>query len=423
MSNSSIYALDNAAKIFPPTSGKRDTKVFRFSCELVEDVDPDFLQKALDRTIEEFPIYRSSLRQGLFWYYLRETPVRPVAREESAPPCSAIYNVNKYNLLFEVTYFQSRINLEVYHALTDGTGALQFLKTLVYYYITLKYQDEFSSIPANDYDASFSQKAEDSFQKYYVRGKKRKQEHIRAYKIHNFELPDGRIKIIEGMLSVKKLLEKAHEHHTTMSVFLASIFLCAINNQAPLRKKKRPIVLTVPVNLRNYFHSESARNFFCTIDVRYNFSSQPSDLACVIEEIDRQFKQLLTPENLAARMNSFSAIEHNAFARVVPLFLKNFVLGIAGRLGARESTGSISNIGRITMPEGFERYIRMFDVFISTEKVQACVCSYLDTLTISFTSAFHSTDIQKDFFRMLSGMGLDITIATNQIYEEDGSTI
>ena len=31
--------LDNAAKIFPPTSNERDTKVFRFSCQLKEPVD------------------------------------------------------------------------------------------------------------------------------------------------------------------------------------------------------------------------------------------------------------------------------------------------------------------------------------------------------------------------------------------------
>lgn len=36
--------LDNAAKIFPSTSSKKDPKVFRFSCELTEPVDGQTLQ-------------------------------------------------------------------------------------------------------------------------------------------------------------------------------------------------------------------------------------------------------------------------------------------------------------------------------------------------------------------------------------------
>ena len=64
--------LDNAAKIFPSTSGKRDTKVFRFACELVRPVEEAILQQALDRTLEEFPGFLCVLKHGLFWYYLEE---------------------------------------------------------------------------------------------------------------------------------------------------------------------------------------------------------------------------------------------------------------------------------------------------------------------------------------------------------------
>ena len=66
--------LDNAAKIFPSTSSRKDPKVFRFSCELTEPVDGQTLQFALDRTMEKFPFYRSVLKKGLFWYYSRTAP-------------------------------------------------------------------------------------------------------------------------------------------------------------------------------------------------------------------------------------------------------------------------------------------------------------------------------------------------------------
>src|SRR5699024_7190885 len=146
--------LDNAAKIFPPTSTKRDSKVFRFSCELKEEIDPKLLQKALDKNMLTFPFYRSVLKRGLFWYYLDYSHLLPTVHQEKEPICSPLYNKNKKTLLFRVTYFKKRINLEVYHVLSDGTGALQFLKGLIYEYLILKYPSLQKKIINMDYDTS-----------------------------------------------------------------------------------------------------------------------------------------------------------------------------------------------------------------------------------------------------------------------------
>ena len=156
--------LDNAAKIFPASTSDRDTKVFRFACELYENVECDVLQKALDKTVIQFPNFCVVMKKGAFWYYLERSEIRPVVREEYKRPCGKIYDRDVKKLLFEVTYFNKRINLEVYHTLTDGTGALQFLKTLVVNYITLKHKEEFKNVvPEIDYDASIFQKRSDSF--------------------------------------------------------------------------------------------------------------------------------------------------------------------------------------------------------------------------------------------------------------------
>ena len=127
--------LDNAAKIFPPTSNRRETRVFRFACQLREPVDPVLLQAALDKTVMLFPMWQTVLRHGLFWYYLEKSEHTPLCEQEHRPICGPIYEKNSDRLLFEVSYYGSRINLEAYHALTDGTGALHFLQTLVCLYL------------------------------------------------------------------------------------------------------------------------------------------------------------------------------------------------------------------------------------------------------------------------------------------------
>ena len=140
--NSKWRKLDNAAKIFPAVSDKRDERVFRFACELKEEVDPLLLQEALDESIKMFPMFLCVIRKGFFWNYMEERDIRPLVTEENMPPCSRIYVRDQRNLLFRVTYFQKRINFEVFHALTDGTGALQFLKTLVHIYLKLVHPDK-----------------------------------------------------------------------------------------------------------------------------------------------------------------------------------------------------------------------------------------------------------------------------------------
>ena len=120
--------LDNAALAFPLVTGKDDTRVFRFYCELREAVDEEILQKALEETMEKYPLFQAVLRKGLFWFYLEHRDIRPVVKKEKKPPCSRLYIPDKKSLLFEVSYHENRINFEVYHALTDGTGAMYFLE-------------------------------------------------------------------------------------------------------------------------------------------------------------------------------------------------------------------------------------------------------------------------------------------------------
>ncbi len=407
--------LDNAAKIFPPTTNERDTKVFRFVCELKDEIDPAVLQEALNKTILLFPMYRTVLRRGVFWNYFESTDLMPEVTRETKLPCSMLYYPYRRNLLFEVTYYMKRINIEIYHALADGTGALGFLKTLIYYYITILYRGNFGEkLPNLDYDASVSQKMDDSFLKHYTSNNLQTKIKIeKAYRMTGRRSIDHRLKVIEGVMSVKEVLEQAHQYDTTLTIYLTALFIKAICQEMPERSRKLPVVLSVPVNLRSFFPSVTARNFFGTITIKYNFSKQGEELKDIINEVRDCFERELTQENLRNQMNRLSALEHNAFMRVVPLALKDWVLQYANYLNDKRITASISNVGKVTMCKELAPYIRLFDCFTSARRPQICMCSFEDNLVISFTSPFLGTDLQMNFFRMLSKEGVKITIASN----------
>lgn len=407
--------LDNAAKIFPPSTDKYDAKVFRFACELYEDIDKDILQGALDKTVLEFPNFCVVMKRGAFWYYLEESLIKPVVNEEYKRPCGPIYDKNVKKLLFEVTYFKKRINLEVYHALTDGTGALQFLKALVVNYIVIKESDEFKDKAINiDLDASSYQKNSDSFQKHYDRKAQKTDKLKKSYKIKGEKLDYDSIKIIEGIIPLNKAIEKAHEYKCSLTSLIAGVFIKAIYDEMDERDKDKNIGLDMPVNLRKYFESASARNFFAVLNIKYKGMSELKDFT---QYTNAFLKEQLKPEELKKRMNALIATEKNIVLRCVPLFIKNMVLRLAAKISSMGATTSLSNVGAINMPAEVKKYIRLFDMIVSTSGLQACMCSYEDNLVLTFSSVFKNSDIQKRVFRTLSDLGLDITIQTNNVHE------
>lgn len=412
--------LDNASKIFPATYNHQDTKVFRLVCELKEAVEPDKLQTALDMTMREFPLFRSVLRKGVFWYYFESSELEPRIDEESLPVCAPLYIKDRKNLLFRVSYYHNRINLEVFHALSDGTGALWFLKSLVCHYLCLAHTTKFAlQEPLLGYSTSLSKRMDDSFGRHFI-GTKALKSNLpattasRAYLIRGSRLDENRLKVIEGCMSAKAVLEQAHAHHTTLTVFLSSLFIYAIYKEMPLRSIHRPIILSIPINLRQFFESETARNFFSTMSIGYHFNNEQADLGNIIKSVDESFKKELTSDKLKNHLNRLIALEKNPLARIVPLPAKDLSLRAVDKIRDRGITASLSNLGRITMPGELSSHIERFSVFTSARRPQICLCSFEDRLVVTFSSPFRETEIQRNFFTYLSEKGIECDITSNQ---------
>ena len=107
--------LDNSAKIFPMVSNKKFTSVFRVSVILKENIDEEVLKQALDIAIEKQTSFKIRLKKGFFWYYLEENPKKPEVKKESDYPCRYIDKDTNNGYLFDVTYFNNKINLDVFH--------------------------------------------------------------------------------------------------------------------------------------------------------------------------------------------------------------------------------------------------------------------------------------------------------------------
>ncbi|MBQ6809249.1 MAG: hypothetical protein IJP09_00905 [Clostridia bacterium] len=406
--------LDNAAKIFPASVSGPDTKVFRFAAELYEPVAPEILQEAVSESAEVFDVYNYVLKRGLFWYYFEKSDLRPVVKEEYKPLCAPIYSTDRKKLLYEVTYYKNRINLEIFHALSDGTGAMKFLECIITKYLSKAHKIK---EPELDYDASNHEKEDDSFYRYYDENKnirKNKVKHRKAYKaVGGMRFSDDRISVITGIADLKATLNEAHKNNTTLTGYLSAVLFSAIGETMPRRVKKQPVVLTIPINLRKHFPSGSARNFFSTVNIEYNFKKFPNDLQSIINTVTSDLKKALSKESLEELIARYSSVENNIFARIAPLSMKDVALRIAHDYRMLETSATLSNIGVASIPEELSEFVKSFDISCATKKLQVCAASFKNSLSLSFTSPYDDFDIQKNFFRKLTENGIHVEIYSN----------
>ena len=110
--------LDNTAHLFPSIAGESMTNVYRISVTLKEEVQVEFLQRALDMILPKFDGFNLRMRTGVFWYYFEENGKKaPKVTEEAMFPCRFIRQNKNRNYLFRVTYYKSLIK---WHSQTDG---------------------------------------------------------------------------------------------------------------------------------------------------------------------------------------------------------------------------------------------------------------------------------------------------------------
>ena len=419
MARAKWYELDNAAKIVPSTAKGADTRVFRITCELKEDVDGALLQQALDRTVPDFPHFASVLRKGLFWYYLDSSNIRAVVQPENKSPCSAIYFDGRRRLLYRVNYYRRRINLEMFHVLTDGTGAFAFLRAIICNYLVLAHgieEEESQDL------SSVKEKEDDAFSRYYqkeTKGRPREKLPRRAYHLQGERDEYMQMHLIEGTVSSSKFLKAAKDHQTTASAFTTALFMESILEEMRERDKKLPIVLSVPVNLRNYFKSDTARNFFGVINVAFYPEQYDGSLKSILEVVQASFKRQLTQDQVTLSMHDYARLEHNIMIRPVPLFIKNLVIAAVNSRVQKGITGTISNVGKITISEPFDSYIDRFSCFMAAPDVQISVCSFGGKMCFGIGSSFVTNPVMMRFFRKMVALGIDVEIATNDSWDTE----
>lgn len=389
------YALDNSAKIMPSTTTYLNTNVFRLSCALTKDIDEKVLQEALDKTLLEFPMYLCTMRDGLFWHYLEKVDYKPLVKEEKTHVCTKLTN----DMLFKVSYYKKRINVDVDHVLSDGNGSMEFFKYLICTYINIKNNLNLN-IPLND--STVTEKEKDDFKTFDKAGLDLKINRRKlGYKFKYTKKDTTKHDVIEMHMPVDKIKEVSKKYNTTITIFLTAVYMKSIIENMKVKDLKRPVGITIPVDLRSTFPSKTIRNFFYTFLTSYKANDINPDLTDIIQVVAKQFKEELTKESLQTKLNSFMFLEKFLVIRLVPNFIKDLALRFFAITGKKGQTSVLSNLGIIRIPEQYTKYVKSFTTIASTDDLALTVCSFKNDLVLSFSSHFVSKDIERAFLKII----------------------
>lgn len=413
------YKLDNAAKLFPSVTNTKNTSVYRVAAVMKEPVDAVRLQQAADAVFDRFPMFMVKLRKGVFWNYLETVREGIKVEEEQQYPCCDMDPLDNNGYLFTIFYSNNRISVEFFHSLTDGYGAVEFLKSLLFYYLFYQGHDidaEGKILLAEE--GADPLEMEDSFKRYYedtyyesVSGRK-------AYHIKGTSFEYSGNNVVHGVMSASKLNAIAKQHGCTITSYLTALLIDSIyQTQIRHREHNAPVVVAIPVNLRQAFPSRTLRNFFGVVNVGVKVTETTTldELLLASTEILKQKTTLLNLRNIICNN---VALEHNRATRVVPLFVKNrFVSAGFTTRGENKKTISLSNIGRIQLPQQMYAHIEQIEaLFYPTSKspMNCSVCSVGDALTITFTRNIAEADILQHFFSYLAQQdGLEVKVYSN----------
>ena len=256
--------LDNAANIYPASLSKHYSSLYRMSVTLDAPVDGAVLQEALERVSARIPTFRCGLEDGLFWWYLR--------RLDRAPQVTPLAPLRPFRFedyggqLFRVSADGERIVLDVFHALTDGSGAKTFLLSLAAEYLRRRHG---ISIPSGGCildpdEAPVFAEVEDSFKTFFSGRKGHLERNDSAYQSPGTVLSDYGLRDTCFELDETAVREACCLRGCTVTELLSTLLLCALQEQYrfdPGARSSSVVKVSVPVNLRPLYASRSLRNF------------------------------------------------------------------------------------------------------------------------------------------------------------------
>lgn len=341
--------LDGAGIIYPYVANRKWNNVYRIEAHLTTPVDPQVLAAAAEQLRCDYPYFFRTLGVSKRRYVLRECEpgIHPdIVYSKTIDICKP-FDLKSGAPLVRFMYRGNALIVEMFHCLTDGHGAAEFMKALLRRYRRAALPLTRSG-KAAEADEMLLKNTEDSFEELYQKGGKSVSRLMTsAYQLgRRLPVPTG-FRVLD--IPCAKLLSAAHSYGVTAAVLLCAMQIKAIaDSRDNIRCKIR---ISVPVDLRRVFPLSSCRNssLYFLVSVK---AKETADFLQLLQIVKKQFESELTADKL---QNAAYTNVSNAKLKVfdlLPLPLKKFVLNIGyTRFGENQFTATMTDIGVIRLED------------------------------------------------------------------------
>ena len=414
----SWYPLDNAAIIYPLSMKFGQMPIFRLSAYLKEDVSPEILQMALTFTIKRFPSFATTVKHGVFWHYLDSSKRRYVVEPERIIPCFPMPVNRTKSQSFRTIFYRNRISVEFFHVLTDGSGGMIFLKTLVAEYLRLLGH----SIPCTDgvFDINGivdSKELENEF------NNTEKETSSGGFMGKGAVQMSGKIsdvkpcQVLHFEMSATELKKAAHAKGVSVTSYLLTQMLRSIKYAS--EETKGTISIQVPVNMRKFNHSVTIRNYAMYFACAFGLE-EISEQDELFEKVAMQVKERSSRKVMNIMMSTTIKLVQSL--KYVPLIIKQPVAKIVyGFLGDRIFSSFLSNLGVVTLPEEMAEYVEKFDFVLGVSnicRVSTSLITYQDQAVYTISKITMDPTFEERMLKLLEEDGLSVHISGTSIYED-----
>lgn len=416
------YKIDNTGKVFHAVTNHSNSSVYRVSMIMKQHVNPQTLQDAVNVVMNRFPTLAVKPRKGIFWDFLEQNEKPFFVKQEKDYPCYPINPKHNNDYLVRVLYYQYRISVEIFHSLTDGYGAAEFLKSLIYQYLMFQGKNlanVHDVLPPNV--APNKYEIEDSFERYYqnTQTSPSRERSESALQITGTTFIPPGVNVIHGVMQASKINEFAKQKGISLTEFITAVLIQAIYSETIKRGMlKEKIIIALPVDLRKPFPSLTLRNFFSVINIGA-YVDEETTFDHIIENISMQLRDKTQKQSLQEDIDRYMTLQKNLSARLTPIRLKYVAMQYGFRhFGEKSKTTTISNLGNIHLPESIKFHVERMELILYPTKqspINCGMCTLNDKLTITFSRSIFENEIIKSFFTQLVHMtGEDIEISSNE---------
>lgn len=414
--------LDNAALIFPAAQRRRWSNAFRIAFTFTDPIDPDVLQRSLERIAPRFPSVVVRLRSGMFWHYLEELSAPPSVQADTYQPLRSMTGADVRRCAIRVLYYRNRMAVEFFHAVTDGTGGMVFAKSLAAEYVRRRYRVDVpctDGVKAPD-EAPTEDEFVDSFQEN-AGPLAAPRDDRNVYRAKGETEPDRFLHVTTGILDARQLLRETKSRGVTVTTYLTAVLLQSLMQMQaedePRQNRRRPVKVQIPVNLRQLYGGNTMRNFVAVANIGVDPRLGSYTFEELVQLVHHQMALAITEKNMRMIFTPNVRDERNKLLKIVPLSVKNIVMRLVfDAVGERVASLSLSNLGNVQLPDAMAQYVTRAEFILgaqATAPYNCSVTSWQDKTYVNIVRNSVQPRLEQAFFTALVRMGFHVKLESN----------